>query len=179
MNPKPIDSPRPSGQQGFVLVAVLALLVVLSLLAASVALASQRAVDEARQEREAFQGELDMLSTRDTVLFLAASQRITLEGAVRQPGIYPLTGKTTLLQSIAIAQGLDPLADLGAVVLFRQIDGRKMAAVYDIRDLRKGKVEDPLLYGEDIVVVEQSGSKTALRRFIESVPAIGLFMAPF
>ena len=47
MNPKPIDSPRPSGQQGFVLVAVLALLVVLSLLAASVALASQRAVDEA------------------------------------------------------------------------------------------------------------------------------------
>ena len=108
-----------------------------------------------------------------------ASQRITLEGAVRQPGIYPLTGKTTLLQSIAIAQGLDPLADLGGVVLFRQVDGKKMAAVYDIRELRKGKVEDPLLYGEDIVVVEQSGSKTALRRFIESVPAVGLFMAPF
>ena len=108
-----------------------------------------------------------------------ASQRITLEGAVRQPGIYPLTGRTTLLQSIAIAQGLDPLADLGGVVLFRQVDGKKMAAVYDIRELRKGKVEDPLLYGEDIVVVEQSGSKTALRRFIESVPAVGLFMAPF
>lgn len=108
-----------------------------------------------------------------------SSQRITLEGAVRQPGIYPLTGKTTLLQSIAIAQGLDPLADLGGVVLFRQIDGKKMAAVYDMRELRRGRVEDPLLYGEDIVVVEQSGSKTALRRFIESVPAIGLFMMPF
>lgn len=108
-----------------------------------------------------------------------ASQRITFEGAIRQPGIYPLTGKTSLLQGIATAKGLDPLADLGGVVLFRQIDGRKMAAVYDIRDLRSGAVEDPLLYGEDIVVVEQSGSKTALRRFIESVPAIGLFMAPF
>ena len=108
-----------------------------------------------------------------------SSQRITLEGAVRQPGIYPLTGKTTLLQGIAIGKGLDPLADLGGVVLFRQVDGKKMAAVYDIRELRQGKVEDPLLYGEDIVVVEQSGSKTALRRFIESVPAIGLFMAPF
>jgi len=108
-----------------------------------------------------------------------ASQRITFEGAIRQPGIYPLTGKTTLLQGIATAKGLDPLADLGGVVLFRQIDGRKMAAVYDIRDLRDGTVADPLLYGEDIVVVEQSGSKTALRRFIEAVPAIGLFMAPF
>ena len=65
-----------------------------------------------------------------------ASQRITLEGAVRQPGIYPLTGKTTLLQGIAIGKGLDPLADLGGVVLFRQVDGKKMAAVYDIRELR-------------------------------------------
>lgn len=80
MNPNRTDPARAPGQQGFVLVAVLALLVVLSLLAASVALASQRAVDEARQEREAFQGELDMLSTRDTLLFLAASQRMTLGG---------------------------------------------------------------------------------------------------
>lgn len=107
-----------------------------------------------------------------------SSQRITLEGAVRQPGIYPLTGKTTLLQGIAIGKGLDPLADLGGVVLFREIDGKKMAAVYDIRDLRSGRVEDPLLYGDDLVVVEQSGSKTALRRFIESVPAIGFFLTP-
>jgi polysaccharide export outer membrane protein len=33
------------------------------------------------------------------------------------------------------------------------------------------------VYGDDIVVVEQSGSKTALRRFIESIPALALFMA--
>lgn len=105
-----------------------------------------------------------------------ASQRITLEGAVKEPGIYPLTGRTSLLQAIAVAKGLDPLADLEGVVLFRQIEGKKMAAVYDMRELRSGRVQDPQLYGDDIVVVEQSGSKTALRRFIESVPAIGLFM---
>jgi polysaccharide export outer membrane protein len=104
-----------------------------------------------------------------------SSQRITLEGAVKQPGIYPITGKISLLQAIAEAKGLDPLADLGGIVLFRQVDGKRMAAAYDIRDLRSGKVVDPQLYGDDIVVIEQSGSKTALRRFIESVPAIGLF----
>lgn len=104
-----------------------------------------------------------------------SSQRITLEGAVKQPGIYPITGKISLLQAIAEAKGLDPLADLGGIVLFRQVDGKRMAAAYDIRDLRSGKVQDPQLYGDDIVVIEQSGSKTALRRFIESVPAIGLF----
>lgn len=104
-----------------------------------------------------------------------ASQRITLEGAVNAPGIYPITGRTTLLQAIAVAEGLDPLADLEGIVLFRNIDGKRMAAAYDMRELRAGTVEDPQLYGDDMIVVEQSGSKTALRRFIETVPAIGLF----
>lgn len=103
------------------------------------------------------------------------SQRITLEGAVVKPGIYPLTGKTSLLQAVAIAGGLDPLADLSGVVLFRQVDGQKMAAAYDMRDIRSGKTPDPPLYGDDIIVVEQSGSKTALRRFLDAVPALGLF----
>lgn len=103
------------------------------------------------------------------------SQRITLEGAVKKPGVYPLTGRMTLLQAIATAEGLDPLADLDGVVLFRQIDGKKMAAAYSMRALRSGKVEDPLLFGDDMVVVEQSGSKTAWRRFIESSPALGIF----
>ena len=106
-----------------------------------------------------------------------SSQRITMEGAVKNPGIYPLTGKISLLQAVAVAGGLDPLADLGGIVLFRQVDGKKMAAAYNMRELRGGRIEDPQLYGDDIVVVEQSGSKTALRRFLESIPAFGLFMA--
>lgn len=105
-----------------------------------------------------------------------SSQRITLEGAVKNPGIYPLTGKISLLQAVAVAGGLDPLADLNGIVLFRQVGGKKMAAAYNMRELRSGRIEDPQLYGDDIIVIEQSGSKTALRRFIESVPALGLFM---
>jgi len=104
------------------------------------------------------------------------SQRITIEGAVRKPGIYPITGRTTLLQAIALAEGVDDkLADLGGIVLMRQVGGKRQAAVFDLRQVRKGLSEDPQLYGDDIVVVEQSGSKTAFRRFIESVPALGVF----
>lgn len=106
-----------------------------------------------------------------------SSQRITLEGAVKTPGIYPITGKTSLVQAIAVAGGMDPLADLGGVVVFRMVQGKKMAAKYDMRDLRSGRIEDPQLFGDDIIVVEQSGSKTALRRFLETIPAMGLFMA--
>lgn len=105
-----------------------------------------------------------------------ASQRITLEGAVRNPGIYPLTGRTSLIQAIAMAQGLDPLANPQGVVVFRMIEGKKMAAVFDIAAIRSGNAEDPRVYGDDIIVIEQSGSKTALRRFIETVPVLSFFV---
>ena len=104
------------------------------------------------------------------------SQRITLEGAVAKPGIYPITGKTSLLQAIALAGGIDDkTADLGGIVLMRQINGKRMAAAYDLRQVRKGITDDPQVFGDDIIVVEQSASKTALRRFIESVPVLGIF----
>lgn len=104
------------------------------------------------------------------------SQRVTLEGAIAKPGLYPITGRTSLLQAVALAGGVDDrIADLGGIVLMRTVDGKRMAAVYDLREVRKGNVEDPLIYGDDIIVVEQSGSKTILRRFIESVPVLGMF----
>ena len=104
------------------------------------------------------------------------SQRVTLEGAVAKPGIYPITGKTSLIQAIALAGGVDDkTADLGGIVLMRNVGGKRMAAAYDLRQVRKGLSEDPLIYGDDIIVVEQSASKTALRRFIESVPVLGIF----
>jgi polysaccharide export outer membrane protein len=104
------------------------------------------------------------------------SQRVTLEGALNKPGIYPLTGKTTLLQAIAMAQGIDEdAADLHGVILFRQVDGKRAGAVFDLAQVRAGLMPDPQVYGDDVIVVEQSGSKSAFRRFIQSVPAIGLF----
>lgn len=104
------------------------------------------------------------------------SQRITLEGALNKPGIYPITGRTSLLQAIALAGGVDDkVADLGGIVVMRSVNGKRMAAAYDLRQVRKGLVEDPQLFGDDIIVVEQSGSKTAFRRFLESMPVLSIF----
>ena len=104
------------------------------------------------------------------------SQRITLEGAFKQPGIFPITGRTTLLQGIAMGGGVDDqVADLAGIVVMRNVGGKRMAAVYDLRQIRRGTVENPELYGDDIIVVEQSGSKTMFRRIIESIPVLGVF----
>ena len=103
------------------------------------------------------------------------SQRVTLEGSVKKPGIYPLTGRTTLLQAIAMAEGLDQLADLKGIVIFRVIDGKKMGARFDMKAIRSGTAADPQVYGDDIIVIDQSGSKTAFRRMMESLPIFSIF----
>jgi polysaccharide export outer membrane protein len=105
------------------------------------------------------------------------SQRVTLEGAVEKPGIYPITGKTSLLQAIAMGGGVTDLANLQGVVVFRMVDGEKMAAVFDLKQIRAGDAVDPQIYGDDIVVVDQSGAKTGLRRILETIPAFNLFRA--
>lgn len=104
-----------------------------------------------------------------------ASQRITLEGSFRKPGIYPLTGKTTLLQAMAIGGGFDELAEQGSVVVFRQVDGKKMAAVFDVREIRKGNAEDPQVFGDDIVVITDAAGKSAFQKLLKSLPLVGLF----
>lgn len=103
------------------------------------------------------------------------SQRVTVDGAVGKPGIFPLTGDISLLQTIATAGGITSSANLKGVVVFRMVGGKKMAAVFDLKKIRAGKAEDPQIYGGDIVVVDESGTKTAISRIISAVPLLNVF----
>ena len=100
------------------------------------------------------------------------SQRVTVEGAVTKPGIFPITGKTSLLQAIAMSEGLTPLADAQSVIVFRTIEGQRMAALFDLKAIRAGEAEDPLIYGDDIIVVDQSGPRTALKTITDTLRGI-------
>lgn len=59
---------------------VLVLLVVLALLAGMVATSSQQAVRETQENIDRFDGERDMVSTRETLLFMLSTQRRNLGG---------------------------------------------------------------------------------------------------
>jgi len=93
-----------------------------------------------------------------------ASQHVTVVGAVNKPGVYPLTGPTTLLQAIALAQGLDNLADLSRVQVLRNAGQDSSGpANYDIESIRVGKKIDPQIRAGDIVVVSKSGGRSILK----------------
>jgi polysaccharide biosynthesis/export protein len=93
------------------------------------------------------------------------SQRVTVEGAVKRPGIYPLAGQTTLLRALALAGGQDALADLSEVMVFR-VDpqsGKRQQASFDIDRIRKGEVDDPTLANDDLIVVNRSRTRVQLK----------------
>src|SRR5262249_12235640 len=79
------------------------------------------------------------------------SQQVTIEGAGQKPGTFPIKGKTSLLQLIAMANGFDPNADWTVLVL-RESNGRRKAAKFDLNAIQKGRADDPLLQSGDIVV---------------------------
>lgn len=104
------------------------------------------------------------------------SQRVTVEGAISQPGVYPLMNRTSLLQMIATAHGLDEMANPGACVVFRVIDGHRYAAAFDIRQIRAGRMVDPELLGGDTVVVDYSGIRANYRDFLSLYPLFSVFL---
>jgi polysaccharide biosynthesis/export protein len=92
------------------------------------------------------------------------NQRVTVEGAVAKPGIYPLRGQTTLLRTLAIAGGQGALSDMNNVVVFRgDASGKRDAQVFDVEKIRRGELEDPIVVNDDVIVVNRSPARTALK----------------
>jgi polysaccharide export outer membrane protein len=88
------------------------------------------------------------------------SQRVTIEGAVNRPGVYPLHGTTTLLQALAVAGGQGSLSDMSEVMLFRSdASGRRETLVYDVERIRGGEMGDPEVLNEDLIVVKRSKAR--------------------
>ena len=99
------------------------------------------------------------------------SLKVTVDGAVVQPGIYPITSGTTLMQAIALAKGPDTKLASSKVAIFRTVGQNRTEAVFDLSDIRDGKVQDPQLQARDIVVVDTSG----VRKFLQDISPIAPF----
>ncbi len=105
----------------------------------------------------------------------AASQKITVDGAVIRPGVYEMRGSTSLLQAVAMAEGPSRVADLTKVAVFRSIDGRRSVALFDLSAIRQGRASDPQVLGDDVIVVDTSRLNSALREVVGALPAFAAF----
>lgn len=110
------------------------------------------------------------VSLKDSV-----SRVVTVDGSVRQPGIFPATGSLTLLQAVALARGTDELANPKRVAVFRVIDGKRAAAAFDLTRIRRGTEQDPAIYPGDTIVVDGSAIKKAQHDVLQALPLATIF----
>lgn len=101
--------------------------------------------------------------------------RITVEGAVKKPGVVMARGDMTLLRILAESQGFTDLADQSGVMVFRNTAKGRAVARFDANAIRNGRAEDPPIFGGDTVIVDESGMKSAWKGIRESLGFVGIF----
>jgi polysaccharide export outer membrane protein len=106
------------------------------------------------------------------------NQRVTVEGLVKKPGVFSFKGDATLLHVLALSQGELELANTSQVRLYRDNGkGEKDSYFVDIDAIRKGEVEDPILKGNDIIVVQEDTGKSiwkTVKTLVNRMVGIGL-----
>jgi polysaccharide biosynthesis/export protein len=92
------------------------------------------------------------------------TQRITIEGAVTRPGIYPMTGQLTLLRALALSGGFAQYANINQIVVYRAgAGGAREQFLYDLDKVRAGEEMDPDIRSDDVIVVQRNASRAILR----------------
>jgi polysaccharide export outer membrane protein len=141
--------------------------------------AQGRTTQELRQQLAASLGQKYLQSPNVQIAIKErAEQTITVDGSVRNPGQFIVKGPTTLLQAVAMAKGTTEDANPSRIIVFRTIRGEKMAGAYDLQDIRRARAEDPVIYGNDIIIVDGSRARQLYRELMGSLPLLSI-IRPF
>ena len=100
---------------------------------------------------------------------------VTVDGAVREGGSFPLGGPTSLIRAIAMAKGTTEDANTRRVAVFRTISGKRQAAAFDLTSIRRGEAPDPEIFPGDIIVVDGSKVKAVQKQLLQSIPLLAIF----
>ena len=113
----------------------------------------------------------------DVSVGVKASTRrsVTVDGAVNKAGSFPVMGTLTLMQAVANAGGTSPDANGRRVAVFRQINGKRQAAAFDLVSIRRGEVPDPAVFAGDIVVIDGSSIKAVQKQILGNLPILSIF----
>ena len=100
---------------------------------------------------------------------------VTVDGAVRKSGSFPVAGPISLIQAVALAKGPTEEANPRRVAVFRTIQGQRQAAAFDLTSIRRGQSPDPQIYPGDIIVVDGSGIKALQKQLLQNLPIFSIF----
>lgn len=104
-----------------------------------------------------------------------AASSVTVEGEVQKAGRFEASQGLTLLGALALAQSTTNNAKLDEVVVFRELNGVRQAARFDLGQIRKGGAPDPQIIAGDVVVVGRSAIKGTWHDLLQAAPLFNIF----
>jgi polysaccharide export outer membrane protein len=100
------------------------------------------------------------------------SQYFSIQGEVQQPGNYPAIGQMSLMRAISEARGTTEFAKLDTVVVFRTVNGQRMAGLYNLGAIRRGIYGDPKVYANDVIIVGNSQARRIFKDALTIIPTL-------
>ncbi len=100
---------------------------------------------------------------------------VTVDGAVKTSGSFPVNSSLSLLQAVALSGGITEDANPRRVAVFRTVGGQRQAAAFDLQAIRRGQSEDPAIYPGDIIVVDGSRIRAAQKQILSNIPLLSIF----
>ena len=111
----------------------------------------------------------------NVVLLEAIKRTVSIEGQVKEPGVYEVQPGYTLLSALALASSPLPDAKLDEILVFRTVNGERLGGRFDATEIRAGRMHDPLILPGDVVVVGFSSVRGIYRDILQAAPIIGAF----
>jgi polysaccharide biosynthesis/export protein len=81
-------------------------------------------------------------------------------------------GKMTLQRAVARAGGTTEFAKLDDVVVFRTVEGKQYAGLYNLQAIRRGNYADPEIFANDVIIVGDSPARRRFRDFLQAAPLL-------
>ena len=96
----------------------------------------------------------DVVLRPGDVVSVSTRQRYFITGEVASPGQYDLMSGMTLMQALSQAGGQGKFASQ-TVEVHRGGNGDKQIQTFDLSQIRKGKVGDPLIEAGDVIIIRR------------------------
>jgi polysaccharide export outer membrane protein len=100
---------------------------------------------------------------------------VTVEGEIKKPGVYEINRNATLLTAIARAESPSLTAKLSEIVVFRTVEGQRLVARFNLKDIRTGISPDPAIIDGDVVMVGYSTTRGLMQDILRAAPLLNTF----
>jgi polysaccharide export outer membrane protein len=99
-----------------------------------------------------------------------------VDGAVKNPGPFPLGRRYTLTQALTTAGGVDRELYSANISIFRRTGSSGMENIpLDIDAIWAGSAADPQIEADDVILVPISGTRYFVKRFVGQLFSIGSY----